>query len=373
MRPLVLLKTPVVVIAEPLLGELNLTERFPHGRELHEYLVIILPTSNTASPRPHSRKDEERLIHILEIILPLLRPIQIINTVLMLNQQPIQNRTDTLNRTHGRMRTQIGDFDLVVEVGGCVDVGLEATGEHRFGDLVDDRVGGLHGVLGGFHVGLGTLQPAVYEWHPADVVVVNEQHTAAGDRGGGGVTQVRYFEEQAHGGGEGDTIVGHKRQHLVVVHDRVQRFDPLGIHITIEDTPLMLMTLLILLLTLILVLHDHRQHSILPLLRLGIRPEQFIRCHCLGIQCVMLPILLIGDVGLEQCPPHRCLTTSRWPDDEDTMSDFEDFAQIDALLDEGLLVVQSHFGFGGVLAEFGQGGGLFGWGRGVREEVLDQT
>ena len=35
-----------------------------------------------------------------------------------------------------------------------------------------------------------------------------------------------------------NTLVGGKRKDLVVVHDRVHRFDPIGIKITVKNNPL---------------------------------------------------------------------------------------------------------------------------------------
>ena len=45
------------------------------------------------------------------------------------------------------------------------------------------------------------------------------------------------LEHETHGGAERDTLVTGKRQHLVVVHDGVERFDPHGIDVTIEHDP----------------------------------------------------------------------------------------------------------------------------------------
>ena len=61
------------------------------------------------------------------------------------------------------------------------------------------------------------------------------RETVAGERV---AQEVRDLEEQAHRGGERDALVGDEREHLVVVHHRVHRLDPLGVDVAVEYDPL---------------------------------------------------------------------------------------------------------------------------------------
>ena len=46
--------------------------------------------------------------------------------------------------------------------------------------------------------------------------------------------QVTNFEDQAHVRVQRNALVGRQGQNLVVVHDAVHRFDPVGIEVTVQ-------------------------------------------------------------------------------------------------------------------------------------------
>ena len=100
---------------------------------------------------------------------------------------------------------------------------------------------------------------------PAHVRLVEEEDAAARGGGGRGVAHVRDLEQQPHRRREGDALVGHERQHLVVVHDGVHRLDPLGVDVAVEDDPLEAR-----LLGLAEVAHDLGDHAVVGLLGGGV-------------------------------------------------------------------------------------------------------
>jgi len=96
------------------------------------------------------------------------------------------------------------------------------------------------------------------------------------------------LEKQSHWRGEGNSLLRHECEHFVVVHDSVERFNPLRINITIEYDPLVLMVGLVSAIVLVHVSHDDRQDAILPLFRLRVHAtEKLIGGDCLWIDDIV--------------------------------------------------------------------------------------
>lgn len=53
------------------------------------------------------------------------------------------------------------------------------------------------------------------------------------------------FQQHPHGGSEGNALVAHQGQHLVVVHDGVHGFNPCGIDIAVQHHPLVQVSALV--------------------------------------------------------------------------------------------------------------------------------
>jgi hypothetical protein len=84
-------------------------------------------------------------------------------------------------------------------------------------------------------------QPRVVVSLPTDISIVNEEYTTTGDSGGCSVSQVSNFDNKSHLGSKRNTLVGHKSQHFVIIHDSVEGFNPLGIDISVHNNPLVLL------------------------------------------------------------------------------------------------------------------------------------
>ena len=111
------------------------------------------------------------------------------------------------------------------------------------------------------------------------------------------------FQQQAHAGREGDAFVGGQRQHTVVVHHRIHRLqqkfninkscfahrlpgrvreavrdlDPLGVDVTVQHNPLVLVGLVV-----GHVAEGHADDALVPLTRLRVEPAvQLVAGHSL--------------------------------------------------------------------------------------------
>ena len=70
------------------------------------------------------------------------------------------------------------------------------------------------------------------------LLVRDEEHARARDRGGRGVEQVADLEEQLHVAEQPDALVGGEGEQPVVVHHGVHVLDPVGVEVAVEDDPL---------------------------------------------------------------------------------------------------------------------------------------
>jgi hypothetical protein len=70
------------------------------------------------------------------------------------------------------------------------------------------------------------------------VCVINVKNTSTRHCRGGGELQVTDLKNEAHVGLKHDTFIGGESEDFVVVHDRVHRFDPVSVEITIKNDPL---------------------------------------------------------------------------------------------------------------------------------------
>jgi UPF0288 family protein (methanogenesis marker protein 3) len=58
---------------------------------------------------------------------------------------------------------------------------LEASEEYGFSDFIDGRVLNGKRIFSRFHIGLRSIEPAVDERIPADISLVDEEHTSSRD------------------------------------------------------------------------------------------------------------------------------------------------------------------------------------------------
>ena len=259
----------VVIEGETGFREFDLGHTAPERIELFLVLLIVLASADRTTERPHSREDEHNFVSGFLGFL-----FQLVEVVLVFQHHGVQDTAQGLDHHHIIDGTDVFD---TVEVLVQLDVLLEATVEDILADIVDHHVFAAHLIFRDvLHLVEGAFQPAVHVGNPANIAAVDIQHTGTGGGSRGSVSQVRDFEHETHGSGEENTIIGHQGQDLIVVHDRIQGFDPFRIDITVQDTPFVHLVFLVVLLALGLVLHDHGEHTVLPLLGLGVATEQFI-------------------------------------------------------------------------------------------------
>jgi hypothetical protein len=174
-------------------------------------------------------------------------------------------------------------------------------------------------------------QPGVVVWAPTDISGIDEEHTTTRDSGRSSVSQVSNLDDKLHGVGEGNTLVGHKGKNLVIVHDGVEGLNPLGVDVTIEHTPFHFLLVGELAPAFVHVSEHTGKDTITPFLSLEVLPTtEFIRRDSLGID--LLPhgksIHSRGGKGLGQILPHGGLTKTGSTDQEDGMSNFENFEKL---------------------------------------------
>ena len=71
----------------------------------------------------------------------------------------------------------------------------------------------------------------------SQILRVDVENSGSGDGGGRGRFQVSNFEQKAHGGIERNSLVRRQGQNFVVVHDGVERLDPHGVDIPVQQNP----------------------------------------------------------------------------------------------------------------------------------------
>lgn len=99
--------------------------------------------------------------------------------------------------------------------------------------------------------------PRLIIWSPANIKLIDEKHSSTGHSSWGSELEMRYFEDESHGRCEGNTLLRHKRKHLVVIHDSVTGFNPHWVNITIKNDPLELVFLFKFIQVLAHITHHH--------------------------------------------------------------------------------------------------------------------
>jgi len=164
------------------------------------------------------------------------------------------------------------------------------------------------------------------------VVIGNIQDTCSGHSGRSGVFQVSDFEEQSHVGFDGDTFVVSEGQNLVVVHDGVHRFDPIGIEVTVQNDVFGVGGLLFGVGS-----HQFGHKSVLPFFGGQHVTVQVSGMDDFGVQIHEFHLLADFLIGLD---PHLVgggLTSAGRAHHEHAMSNLQEFSQLDDL--------QHEFGF----------------------------
>lgn len=72
---------------------------------------------------------------------------------------------------------------------------------------------------------------------PAKILRVYVENSSPRDCGWCSCFQVGYFKEKAHLRGESDSLVAGQRQHFIVVHNCIQRFNPHRVYVAIQNDP----------------------------------------------------------------------------------------------------------------------------------------
>mmetsp|Transcript_20840 Transcript_20840/g.49407 ORF Transcript_20840/g.49407 Transcript_20840/m.49407 type:complete len:452 (-) Transcript_20840:329-1684(-) len=287
--------------------------------------------SHGAANRPHHGKAEEGIIaHLLVLWRHDPQSFHVLFGVVV--QQSIHETRQAVDEAHvqhwAREAKRFADG---------FNVGLKVVGEVQ--------------VKGALWNCVHLLSPTLDIWLPANVRLVDEQHASTRDRCRARMLHVLDLKDHAHAWGERNTLVGHQRQDLVVIHHRVHGLNPRGINVTIQDHPLVLVRCLVAVHLFAHVSENHCNQTIFPLLRLGHCAVQLITGYCFGVRLLPLPILTPRAQGLHQRLPHLCLAASGWTNDEHAMAHAKDTQHTHDLDDELGIRLQAPL-LGDVAAEF---------------------
>ena len=193
-----------------------------------------------------------------------------------------------------------------------------------------------NGQIGSFRLQFTCFDPGGHLRIPAEIGRIDVENTGPRDGGRCGRPEMADFEEQTHGGIQRDTFVTGQCQDFVVVHDRIQRFDPHRIDITIEHDPFRSIRCQI-----GQVSHDGGEESVLPFSRCRVDDaEQFVVCHRFWIQINghRLPFLIVIR-SIEHFPDLR-FARAGIAHDEDRVTHFEQFLQLNHFEDERIFRLQ---------------------------------
>jgi hypothetical protein len=226
----------VVIIDRSSFGELDLA-----ARSSEVAVEVTLGLINASSERPNRSKGEEAVVDELNLVkrlVVLLSFLSELTEVLSAGLGGSHLLHLVVNNTDKRLNP--GDFDH-----GLTDIVLCFHGvKEAFTDVLG--LAELELSNCNFVLSLGSLllelgQPGVVVRLPSDISIVNEEHTTTGDSGRSSVSKVSYLNNETHLRSEGNTLVGHKGENLVIIHDSVEGLNPLGIDISVHNNPLVLL------------------------------------------------------------------------------------------------------------------------------------
>jgi len=263
MNPVALGDTVEVVEAHSLVWELDLGSTLPAIAEAEFVLV------EGGSEGPHTGEDEESFVDALDLLLIalFLKALEMIVLSLVSWAELLAKLVNDSGK--GIKLSKLAYWSNVILVPEVVkerviDIGGQSKSEHILSESISVLL-----VLG---------QPGVEEWLPSNIVIVDEEYTTTGDSGWGSTSQVGYLENKSHGIGHWNTLLRHEGQHFVVIHDSVERLNPLWIDITIQDDPLLGVACLVWGDALVHIFHDDREYTILPLVGLGVHESVELVC-----------------------------------------------------------------------------------------------
>mmetsp|Transcript_6087 Transcript_6087/g.18811 ORF Transcript_6087/g.18811 Transcript_6087/m.18811 type:complete len:535 (-) Transcript_6087:616-2220(-) len=206
--------------------------------------------------------------------------------------------------------------------------------------------------------------------HTVDVdgFVGEENHAAARNRCGRCKLQAVALEDEVDVVGELDAFAVWHRKQAVVVEHRVERFNPLGVHVAVADDPAALLQRLLHHLA-----RGSRQHTVAPLARVQVHgAQQLLAVHRLGVHLVRHRLLANLLVSLLKHLPQGRLPAAARPDDDDADALLACQVQLPDLLQLLLRQVQAHR-IGDLLDRLLQlGQHVVGDGH-AREEVVEQV
>mmetsp|Transcript_17017 Transcript_17017/g.54249 ORF Transcript_17017/g.54249 Transcript_17017/m.54249 type:complete len:785 (-) Transcript_17017:5142-7496(-) len=163
--------------------------------------------------------------------------------------------------------------------------------------------------------------PAVENEIHIHVLLREEDHAAARDRGRRGEGEVLTLEEKVHVGAKLDALATGQSEQTVVVEHGVEGLDPFGIHVTIADDPAVRGGRLLDNLP-----RRRCEHAVKPLAGVGVHvPEELLARDGLGVHDVhhgraleRIPVRVADPFvrALEDAPQHG-LARARGPDDDD--------------------------------------------------------
>eukprot|EP00906_Rhabdomonas_costata_P031046 RCo043882 len=236
----------------------------------------------------------------------------------LLRQQPVQQAGQRLNKV------QVHDGHNGLH-------GLLVVVEHRGDILVEEHVEVVA------LLGVSALSdPLVLEGPPPHVGLVYVQDPGAAHGGRGGVAEVADLEHQAHRGGQRNTLVAGQGEHLVVIHHRVHRLNPLGVDNAVQDDPL---AVLLGLRQLGKVSEDPAEEPVLPLASLLVDvPVQLVGGDGLGVDDLGDRLVPLQGEPRSQGAPQAGLARACGPDDEHGVPYVQQLLVLHRLGDEDIVL-----------------------------------
>jgi hypothetical protein len=169
------------------------------------------------------------------------------------------------------------------------------------------------------------------------ISIRNVKNTSTRYSGGCSELQVTNFENKTHVRLNHNTLVRGKGKQLVIIHDRVHRFNPVSIKITIKNNPLGVGVLKLGKGT-----HSLRHKTINPLTSSHVyNTVQLISRDDLGVHVNNSSFLAIGILSLGKSLPGARLASGRRAHSEHAMTNDEQFGKLDDLEHEALIIMKT--------------------------------
>lgn len=153
---------------------------------------------------------------------------------------------------------------------------------------------------------------------------------------------MRDLENKTHLWGNWNTLLRHKGQHLVVIHDSVKGLNPLWIDITIQNDPLLLVLWLVWVVVFVHVSHDDREYTISPLFGLGVHATiELIGSDGFRIDDIVDGWDLSSIIGLGKSLPDSGFSATGVTNNEARVTYHKNFSKLDDLLDETIFGLET--------------------------------